>query len=1122
MAEQRGVRERRIVSVLFCDLVGFTDFSDGADPEDVDLLLEAYFSRARAAIESRGGVVEKFIGDAVVGVFGHPVAHDDDPERAVRAGLAIVQETAAAQEQGDPWLPVRVGVNTGEALLRRGIDPASGEGFLAGDSVNMAARIQHEAHPMTVLVGPETHAVTSVVFDYLAHAPVALRGKAEPVPVFEPRAALALVGTDLTRRHDASFVGRADDLAALTGAFEHMVVERASVLVRVVGEPGLGKSRLVSEFLGRVQVQVPELVWRTGRCLPYGEQAGIWALGEIVRAQLGVTDTDPVEVASARLEAALPAGPDRGWLRQHLLPLLGIQSTQPGSAAEQLAAWSTFLRETVAAGPAVLVFEDVHWADDTLLRFVHQLANDANDQALMVIVTTRPEHRLDAVVDASGEPSGDGEEPSIAAASQLVLSLSPLDETASRELLTALLAQPSVPDELATTVTVRANGNPLFLGELVRLLRDRELIAVDEHGAWQRVDDAEIPVPHSLQAVIAARFDLLPDSARTLLATASVLGRTFWPDAVLTMNPASGDTLSEDLALATERDLINSVPTTMTGHPEYAFFHALTRDVVYSTLTRDTRADRHETAAIWLATQFGERADEIADVLAHHYASAIDLLTATGNTLRAQALVPPAVHYLYVTGKQVARTDNQSALGIFERALAMAQPDHPDLVELLGCYALSLTEDSRRVEAVDAALRAVAVAERGGDESQILLAQRSVIEAAVFDRALTGFDVTTYRQQWTERVLRRPTSTLTIDALHLRAYDARRTEGRSHEAMADAERAVEIAEELGHHQCAALTRLGSWRLQTGDPTGFDDLERAISWGKETGDPEVLVAYINLVYAECFVGPARLLPLDREGMLLARSRGYRRPTAMLAHNLIDVSLKAGQVAEAESLRHHLDFVFTADSPRLVLPSIPSLAVMAELSGDHLQRQQLTDVLERFDVVELDRTGGDHTSGRDALEAAASLANAELFSRLIPHVGDLNEYQHSDYYVYAVLPLVRTAFALPDVALASRLIANLPTSSPMHEHALTHGTAMIEEHTGNIEQAALGYLDAAERWRSFTNVLYQAHALLDAARCLAALSDNQRARAAVTQAQRLYAAMPAPAKTAECDALLSALN
>ena len=292
VAERPVAEERKVVTALFCDLVGFTSLSESADPEDVNTMLDAYAEMVRAQIQNHGGIVQKFIGDAVVGVFGVPAAHEDDPERAVRAGLRIVEAAEGLQALGGTPLRLRVGINTGEALVRLDVNPGSGEGFLTGDAINTASRLQGLAPEMGVAVGVATYEATTVVFDYQELDPATVKGKAEPVRVFQPLAPRARFGTDLTRTHTSPFIGREIDLALLKGIFDKAAASSSVQLVTVVGEPGLGKSRIVAELFGYIDAR-PELVtWRQGRCLPYGEGITFWALGEIVKAHAGILESD--------------------------------------------------------------------------------------------------------------------------------------------------------------------------------------------------------------------------------------------------------------------------------------------------------------------------------------------------------------------------------------------------------------------------------------------------------------------------------------------------------------------------------------------------------------------------------------------------------------------------------------------------------------------------------------------------------------------------------------------------------------------------------------------------------------------------------------------------------------
>ena len=383
--------ERRVVTALFCDLVGFTAASEKADPEDVDRMLTAYFAMARARIEGHGGVVQKFIGDAVVGVFGVPVAHEDDPERGVRAALRITEGAGGLSGLAGAPLTLRVGVNTGEALVRLGVAPGSGEGFMAGDPINTASRLQSVAPEMGVAVGLATYEATAGVFDYVESPAQRVKGKSAPLRVFQPRAPLAKFGSELTRTHEVPFVGREAELALLKEVFGKAVAANTVQRVTVVGEPGLGKSRIVAELFSHVDSLPVHVIWRQGRCLPYGEGITFWALGEILKAHAGILETDPPEVATVKLDLVVPPGGERAWFRQRLLPLLGIEASSSAERGELFTAWRRFFEHVAATHPTVLVFEDLHWADPALLAFLEHLLEHAAGVPLLLLGTARPE-----------------------------------------------------------------------------------------------------------------------------------------------------------------------------------------------------------------------------------------------------------------------------------------------------------------------------------------------------------------------------------------------------------------------------------------------------------------------------------------------------------------------------------------------------------------------------------------------------------------------------------------------------------------------------------------------------------------------------------------------------------
>jgi len=618
--------ERKVVTTLFCDLVGLTASAESADPEDVDRILSAYSAMARARIEAHGGVMEKFIGDAVVGVFGLPRAHEDDPERAVRAGLRIVEGAGELEALGGAPLRLRVGINTGEALVRVGAVAGAGERLLAGDASNTASRLQALAPEMGVAVGLSTYEATAGVFEYEELGPAVVKGKAEPVRVFHARASRARLGLDLPGVYKSPFVGREIDLALLKGVFEKAVAAQAVQLVTVVGEPGLGKSRIVAELFRHLDAR-PELVtWRQGRCLPYGDGITFWALGEIVKAHAGILESDPPRVAALKLEVVLPGGSERAWFRQRLLPLLGIEASSSAQREELFTAWRRFLELIAEQRPTVLVFEDLHWADEALLAFLEHLADRAEGLPLLLVGTARPDlyerHPDYGARLRNATP----------------INLSPLSREETARLVSALLETAEIPAALHQPILDRAEGNPLYAEEFVRLLKDRDLL-VKQGSSWGVREGAEVPVPDSLHAVIAAHLDTLEPEPKSMLADAAVIGKVFWAGAVAAMGGHDVQVVTDTLRELSRNELVRPARrSSMEGETEYAFWHILTRDVAYTQLPRAARVARHVAAAAWLESKALERVEDLADVLAYHYATARELAQAAGQTGQATEL----------------------------------------------------------------------------------------------------------------------------------------------------------------------------------------------------------------------------------------------------------------------------------------------------------------------------------------------------------------------------------------------------------------------------------------------------------------------------------------------------
>ena len=521
------------MSVVFADLAGFTRRSEQLDVEDVEGFLAPYLAVLRSEVERTGGRVVKFTGDGVMAMFGAATAHEDDPERAVRAALGICERVS---EAGDADLRVRVGVTSGEALVSH--DPAGGMDAV-GDVVNTAARLESAAPLGGVLVDGWTYRATERAIRYETADAVLAKGKAQPVEAWVALAARSIVPEQM-RMAGLPLVGRDREADLLRDVLSRSCREPSAQLVSIIGEPGIGKSRLVQELLGYVE-ELPELItWRRGRSLSYGEGVAFWALGEMVKAQAGVLESDDASLAEEKLTEAVAAivldERDRDWVLRHLRPLVGLEAVAPtvgdGGRVEAFAAWRRFFEALAEDGPTVLVFEDIHWADDALLDFIDLLADRAGAVPLLIVCTARPELLERREHWAGGKTNAS------------TLSLTPLSDEDTARLVEALLDQGLLPAEVQQVLLRRSEGNPLYAQEYVHMLQDRGLL-VEREGGWRLAGEVE-GLPESIHGIIAARLDTLPSAEKAFVQDASVIGRTAWVGAVCSLT-ARGTWEAEEL-----------------------------------------------------------------------------------------------------------------------------------------------------------------------------------------------------------------------------------------------------------------------------------------------------------------------------------------------------------------------------------------------------------------------------------------------------------------------------------------------------------------------------------------------------------------------------------------------
>jgi len=654
--------ERRVVTVLFADLVGFTARAERLDPEDVQGILSPYYARLRGEIEAFGGTVEKFIGDAVMAVFGAPVAHGDDPERAVRAALSV-QEAVQEMNEGnrDLDLQVRMAVNTGEALVSLRAKASEGEGMVAGDVVNTASRLQQAAPVGGVIVGEETHRSTRGVIEYREHEPVVAKGKREALETWLAVSASFQPGVRATNQ--VPLVGREHELDFLQDIWRRVVAERRTHLVSVFGPAGVGKTRLATELASLAEAEGARIVG--GRAIPYGRHSAYGAFGQQVKQLAEIFDSDSTEAAAEKLEKTvaeiLPAEQEAP---NHLAMLVGLGHSEDVAERQILFFSARQLVEALARErPTILLFEDIHWADSGMLDLIELLASRVQAVPLLLLTLARPDL-------LETRPGWGGGLPAYTA-----LPLEPLREEDATELAIHLLGESDEAREYAPQLAEASEGNPLFIEELAASVAERATL-VEE-------------LPTNIRGVVSARLDMLPSAERSALLDASVMGRVFWRGALAEMS-TNGERISELLDSLEGRDFIRrEAPSRIQGDQQFVFKHRLIRDVAYATLPRALRRERHAAVANFLERSTGEMADTAA-ALAHHWREA-------GNDERA-------VHYLLAAADQAGRGwAKKYAVELYSQALALVPEEDADQrraiarLRAIAATALYHLPDARRI-----------------------------------------------------------------------------------------------------------------------------------------------------------------------------------------------------------------------------------------------------------------------------------------------------------------------------------------------------------------------------------------------------------------------------------------
>jgi class 3 adenylate cyclase/tetratricopeptide (TPR) repeat protein len=957
-AESAPATERRLVSVLFADLVGFTTISEARDSEEVRDLLSRYFDTCRTVITRYGGVVEKFIGDAVMAVWGTPVAKEDDPERAVRAALDLIAAVEAlGADVGVTELRARAGVLTGEATVN--LD-AAGEGMVAGDLVNTASRVQSAAEPGSVYVGESTRRATEAAIAYGDAGTHELKGKAEPVHLWSAlRVTAGRGGLMKSEGLEPPFVGRDRELKLVKELFHGCVDEGRATLVQVTGIAGIGKSRLAWEFFKYMDGLEKVYYWHRGRCLAYGEGVTYWALAEMVRGRADILEGEDRASATVKLHEAVEqyvSDPEeRRFVEPRLAHLLGLAERTAPDKNDLFAGWRLFFERLTDQLPVLMVFEDLQWADPSLLEFLDYLLEWSRSFSIFVLTLARPG------TDGAGLT---------ARRHATSIYLDPLPPAAMERLLTGFV--PGLSAEMTGKILERAEGVPLYAVETVRMLLDRGLL-VEDGPVYRVAGEVDLlDVPETLQALIAARLDGLSVEERRLVQDASVLGKTFTRGAAAALTGLGERELEPLLAsLVAKEVLYVQADPRSPERGQYGFLQDIVRSVAYETVSKKDRKDKHLRVAAYLEQAWGEDEEEIVEVVAAHlldaYRLAPDADDASGIGERARRmLVRAAERSASLAAAEEAMTYFQQAAELTESTLGRAE-----LMERTGQMAFALG----RVEPATKGYEdAISLFEEAGQGHQAARVQARLAEVEfvkghldqALDRMRTAFDVLRGEE---------PDPDLAVVAAQLGRFLA--LAGRHEEAIPALEEALELAEHLdlpevysGALSSRAIGLMTRDRLK--EATAL--VEHALAVALERGTPQTAIrAYNNLgVVLEMQDRYADALEQGRSALALARRAGDRpRELAWLTGSIIEmVMLGLWEEAEASA------------QEALAVPEIESLV---------WARQPLLDFVPMLIAQGRREEAGNLVFHEEASETSqdSRLGNALARARILREDGELAE-------------------------------------------------------------------------------------------------------------------------------------
>jgi class 3 adenylate cyclase/tetratricopeptide (TPR) repeat protein len=920
--------ERKFATALFADLVGSTALAEREDPEVVQSVVGRTFDRLSAEIERYEGLLEKFMGDAVLAVFGVPRAHEDDAERAVRAALemqdVLAELNRAFAAEGKPTLEMRIGIEAGEVLVD--LERASGprDRMLTGDAVNTAARLQSSAEPGHVVVGPTVYASTKNLVEYRELEPLDLKGKAEPVPAWTAVRIRARTRGERARLGlESRLIGRDEELTVLKQTLKRVETERRPALVTIVGPAGVGKSRLVAELESYIDGQ-PEIVfWRRGRCLAYANTS-YSAFADAIKAQCEIYDDDAAEVAAKKAEAAARELFGDDSVVPYLLALVGAGETHGLQRDELFEAWRRFLERLAQRHPLVLALDDIHWADEGLLDFIEHVADWAQGP-VMVVATARAEL-------FEMRPTWGGGKRNAAS-----LYLEPLSEAEGETMLEELVPGPMGAD-LKRTIVERSEGNPLYVEEIVRKLIDDGVLRATEASRWEVAKPLEdVEVPRSIQGLIAARLDGLPEDEKVVLQDAAVVGRIFWLGAVadLTGRPL-GDVRDAIGRLRVKELVVPHEPSSFSDEHEYSFKHVLIRDGAYDSLPKSLRADKHAGVAAWAEQRAGDRAEEIAELVASHELEALGYAEELGE--RREDLMRSAFEHTWAAARRTRSlglaAESTRWYREAERLADALEMPLADRVELHREHLATSFGPDPVVENERVALRAIEAFEAVSDARGVGWANAyrvvPLLQASRFEDAeAAGRTAIATLEPLGE-------SEELADALQRLGWFLWRR-GRNAEAEPLLRRAVAMAKQLDSiHVLAEATQSLGVAIQTQARSDESNalLEEAFVLAKRSGRPTNLMrAYNNVAHTRIStLGPEATLPVLREGFDLAMRAGVYANAGWICGSVGDTLHTMGQLEEAEEyLARAVDLARRVGDMPLVGMRLAALALTVLFRG-----------------------------------------------------------------------------------------------------------------------------------------------------------------------------------------------